>query len=136
MTPLGSIVLGMDDARGVVRDADGTFYPVARIRVAGHTIDHPSGTCRDPPKFDRQTRALGQRAQSRLQDLLVTVVGAGGTGSSVAVQLARMGVGRLRLIDTDSVDLTNLPRVYGATEVDVGRQVRRGGRARLVVLRV
>ena len=120
--PLGSLVLGMDDARGVVRDADGTFYPVARIRVAGHTIDHPSGPCGDSPaKFDRQTRALGPRAQSRLQDLLVTVVGAGGTGSSVAVQLARMGVGRLRLIDMDSVDPTNLPRVYGATESDVGR---------------
>lgn len=120
--PLGSLVFGVEDARGVVRDVDGVLCPVARIRVAGETLDHPSDMYGDSPaKFDRQTRALGRRAQSRLQDLLVTVVGVGGTGSSVAVQLARMGVGRLRLIDMDSVDPTNLPRVYGATDADVGR---------------
>ena len=120
--PSGSFVFGAEDERGVVRDTDGSFHRVARVRVAGPTLDRLSSTHKDPPaRFDRQTRALGHRAQSRLQDLLVTVVGAGGTGSSVAVQLARMGVGRLRLIDMDTVDSTNLPRVYGATDADVGR---------------
>ena len=120
--PLGSLVFGMEDARGVVRDADGEFCQVDRIRAAGETLARPSGMCGDSPaKFDRQARALGRLAQSQLRDLAVTVVGAGGTGSSVAVQLARMGVGRLRLIDMDSVDPTNLPRVYGATDADVGR---------------
>lgn len=120
--PMGSLVFGADDACGVVRDVDGVFYTAVRIRAAGRTLDYPSALRGDSPAmFDRQTRALGRRAQARLQDLFVSVVGAGGTGSSVAVQLARMGVGRLRLVDMDTVDPTNLPRVYGATDADVGK---------------
>ena len=53
--------------------------------------------------------------------MTVAIVGAGGTGSSVAVQLGRMGVGRLLLIDMDVVDSTNLPRVYGSCAGDIGR---------------
>ena len=49
------------------------------------------------------------------------MVGAGGTGSPVAVQLARMGVKNLRLIDMDSVDETNLSRIYGSGDADIGK---------------
>ena len=53
--------------------------------------------------------------------MTVTVIGVGGTGSSVAVQLARMGVRRLRLVDRDVIDDTNVPRVYGSTTADIGK---------------
>jgi len=48
-------------------------------------------------------------------------VGAGGTGSQVAVQLAHLGVGRLTLIDFDTVEKSNLSRLLGSTPADVGR---------------
>jgi hypothetical protein len=49
------------------------------------------------------------------------VVGVGGTGSTVAIQLARMGVARLRLLDMDVIDRTNLSRVYGSRTRDIGK---------------
>jgi molybdopterin/thiamine biosynthesis adenylyltransferase len=52
----------------------------------------------------------------------VAIVGAGGTGSHVAVQLAHLGVGRLVLVDPDIVELSNLSRLVGARASDVGRR--------------
>jgi hypothetical protein len=72
-------------------------------------------------QFDRQAKAIGLTAQQKLQDLTVTIVGLGGVGSPVAAQLARMGVGTLRLIDLDVIDKSNLSRVYGSTLKDVGK---------------
>ena len=51
----------------------------------------------------------------------VGVVGAGGTGSAVIEQLARLGVGELVIFDDDTIDETNLTRIHGATVADVGR---------------
>lgn len=48
----------------------------------------------------------------------VAVCGLGGLGSNIAIALARAGVGRLSLIDFDSVDITNLHRQqYLATQI-------------------
>ena len=47
---------------------------------------------------------------SKLQNAKVAVAGLGGLGSNIAVMLARSGVGHLRLIDFDVVDITNLNR--------------------------
>jgi molybdopterin/thiamine biosynthesis adenylyltransferase len=44
----------------------------------------------------------------------------GGAGSIIAEFLARLGVGELVLIDDDTVDNTNLPRLLGATAADIG----------------
>ncbi|OUQ51506.1 sulfur carrier protein ThiS adenylyltransferase ThiF [Lachnoclostridium sp. An118] len=48
--------------------------------------------------------------QSRISAARVAVAGLGGLGSNIAVSLARIGVGRLHLIDFDRVDVTNLNR--------------------------
>jgi molybdopterin/thiamine biosynthesis adenylyltransferase len=52
---------------------------------------------------DRQRDALGL-AHDRLRALHVGVVGAGGLGSEIAEQLARMGVAERTLIDDDVLD--------------------------------
>ena len=52
----------------------------------------------------------GAAMQARLDAASVAVCGLGGLGSNVAVHLARAGVGRLHLIDFDTVSLTNLNR--------------------------
>lgn len=71
--------------------------------------------------FDRHVRAFGGEVQAALGDLRVGVVGAGGTGSSIAEQVVRLGVRRLTLIDADTLSASNVTRVYGSTLNDVGR---------------
>lgn len=57
----------------------------------------------------------------RLDKAEVVIVGAGGLGSPVALSLAAAGVGTLRLVDDDVVDLSNLQRQTLFTLADVGR---------------
>jgi molybdopterin/thiamine biosynthesis adenylyltransferase len=49
------------------------------------------------------------------------VIGAGGLGSPVALYLGSAGVGRITLVDDDSVDLTNLQRQIAHTTARVGQ---------------
>lgn len=125
--PLGSIVLGRGGACGEVFDG-GELKAVDTIKIVGRILEwvHADGGAKDgagtdETVYDRQVRALGEHGHHRIRRMTVSVVGAGGTGSMVAVQLARMGVGRLVLIDKDTIDETNLPRVYGSNPGDVGR---------------
>jgi len=53
---------------------------------------------------------LGIEGQQRLLASHALVIGAGGLGSPVALYLGTAGVGRITLVDHDSVDLTNLQR--------------------------
>lgn len=52
----------------------------------------------------------------------VLLIGLGAVGSWVACNLAQSGVGKLILMDADTVDLTNLHRQFGYTENDIGKQ--------------
>lgn len=52
----------------------------------------------------------GKALQERFSAASVAVCGLGGLGSNIAVSLARAGVGTLRLIDFDRVDISNLNR--------------------------
>lgn len=72
-------------------------------------------------RLDRQVRAFGEAGQRLIGSLTVAIVGLGGTGSLVAEHLAHLGVLRFILIDNDQVEITNLNRVVGATETDIGR---------------
>lgn len=53
---------------------------------------------------------IGIEGQQRILDAHALVVGAGGLGSPVALYLGTAGVGRLTIVDHDTVDLTNLQR--------------------------
>ncbi len=68
--------------------------------------------------FARQVLAFGPGLMHQLKHLRVAVVGAGGTGSATAPLLARAGVGQLLIIDDDIVDVTNLNRLHGASQID------------------
>lgn len=72
-------------------------------------------------RFDRVVRALTESAPEELGETRVALVGAGGLGSILAEQLARLGVGHLNIIDPDVVERSNLPRLYGAYESDLDR---------------
>ena len=53
---------------------------------------------------------IGIAGQRRLLDAHVLVIGAGGLGSPVALYLGTAGVGRITVVDDDTVDVTNLQR--------------------------
>ena len=66
---------------------------------------------------------VGVEAQRRLKDSSVCVVGLGGLGSPVAMQLASLGVGHLRFVDSDVVEISNLQRqnLYGVGQVGLAK---------------
>ena len=66
--------------------------------------------------------ALGPNAPARLSERSAVVLGCGALGSAVASLLARSGVGRLRLLDRDVVEESNLADQTLYTEVDVREQ--------------
>lgn len=71
-------------------------------------------------KHDRQILAFGQQGQEILQSMRVAVVGLGGTGSLMVQSLVHLGVRDLLLVDFDIADPTNLNRLVGASDRDVG----------------
>lgn len=85
-------------------------------------------------QYDRQVRAFGPEGQKVLHDIKVAIVGLGGTGSVVAQQLAHLGVLRYTLIDPDAVEASNLNRLVGATNADVGAYKVAIGRRQIVAV--
>ncbi len=76
-----------------------------------------------PSRYQRQTifPGIGTEGQARLLAATVVVVGCGATGSMLAMLLARAGVGRLRIVDRDFVEETNLQRQFLFSEGDIAQ---------------
>lgn len=120
--PHGSIVLASSGAVAVRSfTPEGQAYPVD-LFVVGRTVMSciPPRDAAPEPWFARQELALGPAGQARLRQLRVAVVGLGGIGSIVAMQLAHLGIGELVLIDGDVVEASNVSRIVGARPKDVG----------------
>lgn len=64
---------------------------------------------------------VGLVGQEHLRKAAVLIVGAGGLGSPAALYLAAAGIGRLGIIDSDAVEVSNLHRQILHTSADVGR---------------
>jgi molybdopterin/thiamine biosynthesis adenylyltransferase/rhodanese-related sulfurtransferase len=73
--------------------------------------------------FKRQITLLeiGEVGQEKLQNASVLVVGCGGLGSPIAVYLAASGIGKIHLVDFDTIDISNLHRQVFYSLEDVGK---------------
>lgn len=79
-------------------------------------------TPHEAERFSRQVRfaAIGEEGQQRILRSRVAIAGCGALGSFQAGALARAGVGWMRIIDRDYVELSNLQRQWLFEEADAG----------------
>ena len=82
--------------------------------------------------FSRQEILLGPEGMKRLAQASVAVFGIGGVGSYVVEALARSGVGRLLLIDSDQISESNLNRQLIALHSTIGQLKVEAARARIL----
>jgi sulfur-carrier protein adenylyltransferase/sulfurtransferase len=75
---------------------------------------------------------VGEAGQARLNARSVALIGAGGLGSPLALYLAAAGVGRIGLIEFDTVDLSNLHRQILYRTEDLGRRKAEIARERIL----
>jgi len=78
----------------------------------------------DLERYDRQImiEGVGEEGQEKLKRAKVIIAGAGGLGSPASVYLAAAGVGTIRIIDHDRVELSNLNRQVLHWEEDIGQR--------------
>jgi molybdopterin/thiamine biosynthesis adenylyltransferase len=74
-------------------------------------------------RYDRQImiREVGEEGQEKLKHAKIFITGAGGLGSPAAIYLTAAGVGKIRVVDHDSVELSNLNRQVLHWDEDIGR---------------
>lgn len=65
---------------------------------------------------------IGREGMERLREATVLVAGCGALGSMVAMQLAASGIGKLRIVDFDTIDLSNLQRQFFYTSSEAGEK--------------
>jgi sulfur-carrier protein adenylyltransferase/sulfurtransferase len=64
---------------------------------------------------------VGLAGQKKIKAASVLCIGAGGLGSPIAMYLAAAGIGKIGIVDFDTVDFSNLQRQILHTDADVGR---------------
>src|SRR3989344_4921983 len=74
-------------------------------------------------RYERQETfsKIGKENQEKLLIASITIIGIGALGSAVLDMLARAGVGKIKIIDRDIVELNNLQRQSLFTEEDLGK---------------
>ena len=98
-----------------------------KVRIVGpatYTVFHNDNMI-PPPQRRRALRRTfdtwGPETQNMIARLTVGIVGLGSVGSIVAEAVARMGIGRVLLVDPDYVEEHNLDRLMFATSLDIGK---------------
>lgn len=106
---------------GRIWESPTEWTPLDLIRVVGdrihlHYPDRGKGEASNI--LQRQALAFGDILNQDISKLRIGIVGAGGTGSAIAMLLPGLGFRKVALFDKDYVDFTNLNRLHGATLED------------------
>lgn len=119
--PCGALVFTQGAVAGDIWTRDGRST-VAEMVVVGPNLRRlrpaPLPEAAADPRYDRQARLFGDAGQAILCGMRVGVIGAGGVGMLLVEYLARLGVGRIVVVDPDRVEPTNLPRLPGSRRSD------------------
>ncbi|MDA1347215.1 MAG: ThiF family adenylyltransferase [Crenarchaeota archaeon] len=141
-----SEVMG-DDFKRRVLEGDGTPRSLINVYINGKNAKFSSGmetilndgdevyilpavaggseelSPKELDKYSRQVmlEEIGYNGQLKLKNAKVCVVGIGGLGNPITTRLAAMGVGTLRIVDRDVIELSNLHRQTMFDEDDVGQ---------------
>ena len=136
-----------DDFKRRVLESDGTPRSLINIYINGKNAKFSSGmetilnngdevyilpavaggsgelSAKELDRFSRQVmlEEIGYNGQLKLKNSKVCVVGVGGLGNPITSRLAAMGVGTLRIVDRDVIELSNLHRQTMFDESDVGQ---------------
>ncbi|MEO9277367.1 MAG: ThiF family adenylyltransferase [Nitrososphaera sp.] len=78
---------------------------------------------RDLERYSRQVmlEEIGYEGQIKLKNAKACVVGVGGLGNPIATRLVAMGIGKIRIVDRDVIELSNLHRQTMFDESDIGQ---------------
>ncbi len=109
--------------RAITREKKLKFEPLKKITVVGsdirYFIDHEIKV----NSFNvRTAQAFGEATTSLLKNLTVGIVGCSGTGSPTIEQVARLGFGKIVMIDPDKIELKNLNRIINSTRDDAEKE--------------
>lgn len=121
--PVGALVFGRRSVAADLWVSRTVRTKVDDFVVVGRTIQRlrsnpESDSAGNFVIHDRQIRMFGKSGQRQLSQTEIAVIGLGGLGSLVGEYLARLGVGRFILVDSDAVEESNLSRIVGATAAD------------------
>jgi hypothetical protein len=137
VAPTCSILLGSGEDIGRftgIFSVQGQIVPVQALHVVGtgmhrlcavdfQTLHRSPLSSDDAERWSRLIGALGgQEIWQRLTALRFCLIGAGRTGSLIAMTLARQGVQSLTMIDPDVVERPNLDAMDALTTHDLGRR--------------
>jgi molybdopterin/thiamine biosynthesis adenylyltransferase/molybdopterin converting factor small subunit len=101
----------------ILNDGDEVYILPA---VAGGSDELSS---KELDRFSRQVmlEEIGYGGQLKLKNAKICVVGVGGLGNPITSRLVAMGIGQLRIVDRDVIELSNLHRQTMYDESDVGQ---------------
>lgn len=133
--PVGALVVAEGAMEVDLWLPDGTRSSLERAEVIGErrriyyasprnrpeTLDRTSEAV-STSDYGRQELFLGPLGQALLQNATIAVIGLGGVGSIVNELLARLGIGRLILVDPDAIEPSNFSRITGSTTGDVSNK--------------
>lgn len=104
--------------------------PVDRVSLVGDALQFWDAAAQDETNacdFDQRHRqAFGDRTTQLLAGMSVALVGVSGTGSPIVEMLARLGVGRIVLVEFDIVETRNLNRIWGTRRTDATGGLNKG----------
>ncbi len=85
-------------------------------------------------RYDRQIMipGFGESGQEKLKKARVIIAGSGGLGSPISFYLAAAGLGTLRIIDNDKVELSNLNRQILHWDKDIGKEKVKSAHEKLI----
>lgn len=119
----GSAIMIPDGrVRGRLYTQDGGCCPINLVSVIGDDIDLIWSGEHPPSRFADRPVAFTSGMTRELGRLRAVVIGVSGTGSIIGEQAARLGFGRVDLIDFDRIESHNLNRILNATQADAGER--------------